>query len=158
MKSLTIAGLFITGILIGIIASNWWSWHEFKRQLPTKSVDLAFMASQKAEWLAHLRLNETKQAIEQIETSLNASICAMAQYERATHLAEQERQTRDKCLIPVKIYYQNFPVHGDEAKLVIPFMAQIPERNIQSSCKSAICRLDDLRLDAANPNKNATPK
>ena len=127
-------------------------------QLASKEVDLAFQAAEQAEWLAALRLNETQMAIKELEHSMDIKAFTLAQWEGAYAPDEKTRLRRDRFLVPVKVYHESYPAYGEEASLVIPLLAKVPDRNREKLCKSGVCRLDDLRRGAVNANTNAPSK
>jgi hypothetical protein len=146
MKLLKIAGLFVGGLLVGTIAASWWWWHVMASQMSSKSVDVAFRAGEEAEWVAQLRLNETTNVIEQLERAMNIGVVTLAEWEETGTLDDKSRIARDKWLVPVKVYNESYPVRGDDAERVNSLLATVPGRKTTSTCKSGVCRLDDLRL------------
>jgi hypothetical protein len=146
MKTLKIAGLFVGGLLVGTIVASWYWWHIMALQMSSKSVDVAFRASEEAEWVAQLRLNETSKVVEQLERVMSIGVVTLAEWEETKMLDDKSRIARDKWLVPVKVYYQSYPVRGAEAERVNSLLATVPGREVSSTCKSGICRLDDLRL------------
>lgn len=155
MKMLKPVGLFIGGLLVGAIASAWWSSHAFLREPGQKSVEMGFRAAQEAEWLAQLRLNETAKVIEQLEEAMDGGVLALARWDEVAALDEGTRQVRDKWLVPVKVYHDSYPARGERAALVNAMLANVPERMARSTCRSGICRLDDLRRGVASAGPNA---
>ena len=68
---------------------------------------------------------------------------------------EKTRKARDGFLINVKVYHESYPVSGSDARSVAAFLAMIPGRSPQSTCKSGVCRLDDLRLSGLQSVTNS---
>jgi hypothetical protein len=146
MKTLKIAGLFVGGLLLGTVAASWWWWHVMASQMSSKSVDVAFRAAEEAEWAAQLRLNETTKVIEQLENAMNIGVITLAEWEQTEMLDGKSRIARDRWLVPVKVYHESYPARGDDADRVKSLLASVPDRKATSTCKSGVCRLDDLRL------------
>ena len=71
---------------------------------------------------------------------------------------EKTRKARDRFLVPVKVYRECYPSSGDNAARVNSLLATIPGRSPQSTYKSGICRLDDLRRGVLNANTNSASK
>jgi len=151
MKKITLIGLFVgtlaVGALGGVWAGAWWSGHVFVKMMYAKpEVDVAFHAAQEAEWAAELRLNEAKTTITDLENSINGQLAAIASWDAAAPPDEPTRKARDRFLTSVKVYRQSYPVTGGDAARIDALLSTVPGRNPQSTCKSAICQMDDLRL------------
>ena len=131
---------------MGTIAASWWWWHVMAAQMSSKSIDVAFRAAEEAEWAAQLRLNETTNVIDQLERAMSIGVVTLAQWEETAMLDGKSRVARDKWLVPVKVYHESYPVHGNEAERVNSLLATVPDRKSTSTCRSGVCRLDDLRL------------
>lgn len=150
MKILKLTGLVVGGFILGAIAASWWWWHVLSSQMASKSVDIAFQASEQAEWLAQLRLNETTNVMSHLERSIDIGVLTLAQWESVAPLDEKSRSARDRFLVPVKVYRESYPAREDKAvgievAPINALLAKVPPRNPKSVCKSGICRLDDLR-------------
>jgi hypothetical protein len=68
---------------------------------------------------------------------------------------EKTREWRDRLLTSVKVYRQSYPFKDEDTNtvdLVNSFLAKIPGRNPKNTCKSDLCRLDDLRLAGLSNN------
>jgi hypothetical protein len=152
MKKLKLIGLFVGGFVVGAIAAGWWAGYVFSRITVSKEVDAAFIAAQEAEWLAELRLNEPKSAIEDMETSMDIGVSTIAVWSEIRPLDEKTHKARDRFLTAVKVYHESYPASGDVAARVNSLLATVPGRNPQNTCKSGICRLDDLRLATLHTN------
>jgi hypothetical protein len=146
MKKLLLVGLFLAGLILGMIAGGLWSWHIFSRLTVSKEVDAASIAAFQAEWLAHFRLGDTQSTIKDMENTMDIQVASLAQWNETSRPDEKTRIARDRWLVPVKVYHESYPVSGDGADRITAFLATIPGRNPKSACKSGICRLDDLRL------------
>ena len=146
MKTLKVAGLFVGGLLLGTIVASWYWWHVMASQMSSESIKVAFRASEEAEWAAQLRLDETTNVIAQLEKAMRIGVVTLAEWGETSMLDEKSRIARDKWLVPVKVYHESYPVHGDEAERVNSLLATVPDRKATSTCKSGICRLDDRRL------------
>lgn len=158
MKKLKLLGLFLSGLIVGVVATGWYSQRVLFAQIASKEVDLAFNAAEQAEWLAELRLNEPHTAIEELERTMDIAVCTLAQWEGVNPLDEKTRLRRDRFLVPVKVYHESYPVVGEdkeEASLVNSLLAKVPERNPRKVCKSSVCRLDDLRRGMVSANTNS---
>jgi len=149
MRALKTFGLFIAGVICGGLLVGWCAWRVYSMQMVSKEIDLAFNACEQAEWLALLRLDETKAAITNMENSMDIEVSTLAQWDEVNRPAEKIRIRRDNFLRPVKVYHLSYPVTGDEAAAVNSLLATVPDRNLLKECKSGICRLDDLRRAAA---------
>ena len=158
MKKLKLFGLFFGGLVVGTIATGWWSGHIFSRLNVSKEVDFAFRAAEQADWLALLRLNEPKTVIEQLENSIDGTVLTLAQWDEVKAPDKKTRKARDRFLVSVKVYRECYPPSGDNAVRVNSLLATIPGRSPQSICKSGVCRLDDLRRDPLNSNTNSATK
>ena len=158
MKILKPVGLFVGGLLVGVVVGGWWSSHAFLREPSQKSVEMGFRAAQKAEWLAQLRLKETAKVIEQLEEAMDGGVVALARWDEVAELDEGTRQVRDKWLVPVKVYHDSYPAQGERAALVNAMLANVPERKARSTCRSGICRLDDLRREVAGGSPSPEAK
>lgn len=116
-----------------------------------------------AHTLAMLRLNETNQVIEQLEMKMEGMVSTIAIWDKEIIFKpdEKTRAWRNRWLTPVKIYHQSFPVKGDDTNtvaLINSFLENIPGRNMNSTCKGALCQIDDLRLAGLKATNNATTK
>lgn len=152
---LKLISLFVGGFVLGGIAVNlWWS-HLLSRMQVSKEVELAAKTAFEAEWLAQLRLGETKSAIESLEKSIDIDVVRIAQWAEVSPPDEKTRKARDRWLVPAKVYHESYPARGDEALRVSSFLVTVPGRSPQSVCKSGICRLDDMRHGATSTNSPA---
>ena len=158
MKTLKLVGLFLSGLVLGAIAEGRWSTHLFSRLTTAKEVDVALIAGQEANWLALLRLNEPQTVIEDMENSMDIRVSTIAQWAGGTPPDEKTRQARDRFLTSVKVYHQSYPASGAGAARINALLAAVPGRNLEGTCKSGVCRLDDLRLGAENVSKNSATK
>jgi len=152
MKQLKLIGLFVSGFVLGAIAVGWWSGYLFSRMTVPKEVDVAFIAAQEANWLALLRLNEPENVIKDMENSMDGGISTIAQWAEVRPPDEKTRLARDRFLTSVKVYHESYPASGADAARINALLATVPGRNPQSTCKSGICRLDDLRRGLTNTN------
>jgi len=155
MKMLKLIGLFGGGFVIGGIAIGLWSGYLISRMTVSKEVEVAFQAAQQAEWLAELRLGETTNAIKSMENSMDIGVTTISQWAAVRPPDEKTRKARDRFLINVKVYHQSYPVTGNEAASITAFLATVPGRNPQSTCKAGICRLDDQRLATLTTKTNS---
>ena len=150
MKAVKIAGLLVSGMIVGAIVTSWLWWRVLSHQMASKSVEVAFRAAEEVEWLALLRLNEATNVMQQLENSINIGTVTLAQWEEAAALDEKSRRARDRFLVPVKVYRESYPARSEEAALINALLSKVPERNLQSVCKNGVCRLDDLRRGGGN--------
>ncbi len=145
----------VTSFVLGaIVACGWW-WHAYTHWLIVpKEVELAGRTGPLAVALAHLRLNETTNAIHELETQMDGVVTALAQWEETAPASEKIRQARDQRLVSVKIYHQSYPATGDTAGRINAFLSRVPGRSPKSTCRAAICRLDDLHHAGPGANTN----
>lgn len=160
MKKLKIIGLLIGTLLVGFVAGGYLGARRtaqvFARMMYAKpEVDQAFNAAQQAEWLAELRLNETNSVMNGMEISMNAEVTAIAEWDGVVTPDEKTRKARDKFLVPVKVYRESYPATGDDARRINDLLSTISGRNPNSTCRSGICRLDDLRLAKSSTITNS---
>jgi hypothetical protein len=104
------------------------------------------------EWLAQLRLNESKNVIKDMETSMDIGVSTIAVWSEIRPPDEKTHKARDRFLTSVKVYHESYPASGDVAARVNSLLATVPGRNPQNTCKSGVCRLDDLRLAILHTN------
>lgn len=107
---------------------------------------MAANAAQTAEWLAELRLGDTNAAVNEMENGLNIQVQTFAEWDDVIWLDDKTRQDRDRWLVPVKVYRESYPASGSDLARANELLSTIPGRNPKSTCKSGVCRLDDLRL------------
>jgi hypothetical protein len=145
IKILIIAVSFVVGTAAGFL----WASHAFKKLEIAKEVDAAAQAAMDSVTLAQLRLNETTNAIADLENRMDLTISTLAIWDRVALPSAEIRARRDRWLTSVKVYHQSFPVKNDDTNLVASvnsFLDKIPGRSPTNACKGAICQLDDLRL------------
>jgi hypothetical protein len=147
-KIVIIAISFVLGAGVGFL----WASRAFARLEISKEVDTAAVAAMEANTLAMLRLNDTNSAIEQLEMQMDGAICTLAAWDQYVGQKpdEKTRAWRNRLLTSVKVYRQSFPYKDDDTNMVAlvnSFLAKIPGRSPTSTCKSDLCRLDDLRLE-----------
>ena len=146
MKLLKLIGIFGGGFVVGGIAVGVWSGHLISRMTVSKEVEVAFQAAQQADWLAMLRLGETTNAIKSMENVMDIGVVTISQWAAVSPPDEKTRKSRDNFLTNVKVYRQSYPAIGDDAASITALLATVPGRNPKITCKSGVCRLDDLRL------------
>lgn len=156
MKALKIIGLFSAGMIAGAVLAGACAWRVYSNQMVSKEIELAFKACEQAEWLAHLRLDETESTIKQMERSMDIEVSTLAQWAEVNPPSEQVRTRRDNFLIPVKVYHESYPAQGDDVAAANSLLAAVPDRDLRKHCKSGVCRLDDLRR-AAIVSTNSPP-
>ena len=155
MKILKLIGLFGSGFVFGGIAVGLWSGHLISRMTVSKEADTAFLAAQQAEWLAELRLSETKNVIKDMENVMDIETLTISQWSEVRPPDEKTRKARDGFLKNVKVYHQSYPLTGDNAATINALLATVPGRSPQSECKAGVCRLDDHRLATLNSKTNS---
>jgi hypothetical protein len=160
MKKLTLIGLLIGTLAVGMIIGAYVGARLTSRAFgmlayAKPEVDMAANAAQTAEWLAELRLGETNTAVSEMESSLNIQVQTLAQWDEVIWLDDKTRQARDRWLVPVKVYRESYPVSGSDMARANELLSTIPGRNPKSTCKSGVCRLDDLRLATLNTKTNS---
>lgn len=156
MKFLKLIGLFGSGFIVGGVAVALWAGHLYSRLIVSKEVDVAFLAAQQAEWLAELRLGETTNAIQSMENIMDLNVFTISQWDSAAPPDAKTRKRRDAFLTNVKVYHESYPVGGaDDGPDIKAFLAPIPGRSPESTCKAGVCRLDDLRLDKLKKTTNS---
>jgi hypothetical protein len=151
MKKITLIGLLIGSLAVGMIVGAYVGARLASRAFgmlaySKPEVDMAANAAQEAEWLAELRLGESTNVIGDMENILNIQIGTLAAWDAVVPLDEKTRQARDRWLVPVKVYRQSYPASGSNLVRANELLGTIPGRNPKSTCKSGVCRLDDLRL------------
>jgi|WetSurMetagenome_2_1015567.scaffolds.fasta_scaffold404907_2 hypothetical protein len=160
MKKLKIIGFLLGTLAVGMIAGYciaavWlgraWARMEFAKP----EIEQAFLAAQEAHWAALLRLNEPGKATEDLENSIHIRLVTIANWELVAPADERTRKARDRFLTPVKIYSQSYPITGSDTTRINGLLATVPGRNPTSECKSAVCRLDDLRQSKAGAATNS---
>src|SRR5262249_51049981 len=137
---------FGSGFIIGGVAVGLWSGYLLSRMTVSKETEVAYQAAQQADWLALLRLGETTNAIKSLENVMDIGVVTISQWAAVRPPDEKTRKARDGLLTNVKVYHESYPASGSDAASITTFLATIPGRSPQSSCKSGVCRLDDLRL------------
>jgi hypothetical protein len=148
-------------LVVGAAAGFLYASNAFKKFEIAKEVDAAAVASMNSITLAQLRLNETTNAIADLENRMDMCLETLAMWDQVAPPSAEIRKRRDNWLTSVKVYHQNFPVKNNDTNLValvIPFLEKIPGRSPTSTCKGTVCRLDDLRLAASKAETNAVPK
>jgi len=155
MKALKLIALFGFGFVIGGIAVGIWSGYLISRMTVSKEVEVAFQAAQQAEWLAELRLGETTNAIASMEKSMDSGMVAILQWAGVRPPDQKTLKARDRFLTNVKVYHQSFPPAGNEAATINALLVSVPGRSPQSTCKAAICGLDDQRLATLGTKANS---
>jgi hypothetical protein len=160
MKKSKLIGLLAGALLVGLVAGGWIGARRTARAMARlifakPQVDAAFIAAQQAEWLAHLRLNEQKDVIKDMEQCMDNEVSAIALWDGVATLDEKTRTARDKFLVPIKVYRESYPTTGTDATRINALLTTISGRNPKSTCKSGICRLDDLRLAKLNRITNS---
>jgi hypothetical protein len=151
MKKLTFIGLLIGTLAVGMIIGAYIGARLVSRVFGMMAyskpeVDMAANAAQGAEWLAELRLGETNSAINEMENTLNIQVETLAAWDSVILLDDKTRQARDRWLVPVKVYRESYPASGSDMARANALLSTIPGRSPTSTCKSGVCRLDDLRL------------
>jgi len=145
-----LVGFLAMGIIIGGYIGAHYAASAFGAIAYAKpEVEMATNAAQTAEWLAELRLGDTDAVIRSMENSLNLQVQTLAAWDEVIWLDDRTRQARDKWLVPVKVYRDSFPATSGDMSRAEALLSSIPGRDPQSTCKSGVCRLDDLRLEKA---------
>jgi len=160
MKKFTLIGLLVGTLAVGMIIGGYAGARLASRAFgmlaySKPEIDTAAHAAYLAEWLAELRLGETKTAISEMENDLNIQVQTLASWDEMIWLDEKTRQARDRWLVPVKVYRLSYPASGSDLAGANQLLSTIPGRNPKSTCKSGVCRLDDQRLAALNTNTNS---
>lgn len=160
MKKLTVIGLLIGTLAVGMIIGGYVGARLASRAFGMMAyakpeVDIAANAAQTAEWLAEMRLGDTNAVIRGMENNLNIQVQTLASWDEVIWLDEKTRQARDRWLVPVKVYRESFPSSGSHMVRANDLLSTIPGRSPTSTCKSGVCRLDDLRLAKLRPPTNS---
>jgi hypothetical protein len=143
----------LASFVLGAIAMCCWLWYAYTHwMMIPKEVEAASRAGMYALALAHLRLNEPRAAIQQLEVQMDGVVSMLAQWDKSATANEKIRKARDRWLVPVKVYHETYPASGDVAARINPLLATIPGRNPTDTCKNSICRLDDLHRASSNVN------
>jgi hypothetical protein len=150
MKKLTSIGLLIGTLAVGVIIGGYGGARLASRAFGMMAyakpeVDMAANAAQTAEWLAELRLGDTN-ALPDMERSLNIQLQTLADWDSVIWLDDKTRQARDRWLVSVKVYRESYPATGSDMTQANALLSTIRGRDPKSTCKSGVCRLDDLRL------------
>ncbi len=156
-KVIVIAVSFIVGAAAGFL----WASNAFKKFEIAKEVDVAAQAAMDSVTLAQLRLNQTTNAIADLENRMDISIGTLAIWDQVAPPSAEILKRRDRWLTSVKVYHQSFPVQNEDTNLVAlvnPFLEKIAGRSPTSTCKGSVCQLDDLRLAALKKATNSEPK
>jgi len=160
MKKLTLIGLLIGTLAVGMIVGGYVGARLASRAFGMMAyakpeVEMAANAAQTAEWLAEMRLGDTNAVIRGMENILNIHVQTLASWDEVIWLDEKTRQARDRWLVPVKVYRESFPSSGSEMVSANELLSTIPSRSPTSTCKSGVCRLDDLRLAKLQSSTNS---
>jgi hypothetical protein len=157
IKILIVAVSFIAGATAGFL----WASHAFKKFEIAKEVEVAAQAAMDSVTLAQMRLNETTNAIADLENRMDLTISTLAVWDQVAPPRAAIRARRDRWLTSVKVYHQSFPVKNDDTNMaasVNSFLEKVPGRSPTSTCKGAICQLDDLRMAALKAETNSASK
>src|ERR1039457_4650039 len=105
MKKLTLIGLLVGTLAVGMIIGGYAGARLASRAFgmlaySKPEIDTAAHAAFLAEWLAELRLGETKTAISEMENDLNIQVQTLASWDEAIWLDEKTHQARDRWLVP----------------------------------------------------------
>ena len=160
MKKISFVGLLVGTLAVGMILGGYIGARLVGRAYDALAyskpeVDMAANAAQTAEWLAELRLGDTNAAIDRMENNLSVQVQTLASWDEAVWLDERTLQARNRWLAPVKVYRQSFPASGSDMARANELLSTIPGRSPTSTCKSGICRLDDLRLARSRSRTNS---
>jgi len=118
-------------------------------------VDMAYVASREAEWLATLRLDKTNDVIFSMEASIDTILQRLADLDKIAPPDEETRKSRDEWLAVVKVYLKSYPFAGDDAATVNSLLRNVPDRSAAEPYNSDVYRLDDQRLARLNSVTNA---
>jgi hypothetical protein len=158
MKIKTVIILIAVSLIAGAVAGFLWAANAFKKLEIAQEVEVAAQAGMNAITLAQLRLNEATNSIHSLENQIYVSMQAMATWDQVMLPDKITRERRDQWLTPVKIYYQSYPPHGQDAPQILSFLAKIPEHSTNRNRQGALCRLDDLRRAGGPAATNAVTK
>jgi hypothetical protein len=86
---------------------------------------------------------------------MRIGVITLSEWQETSMLDEKSRTARDKWLVPVRVYHESYPASGAEAERVNSLLSTVPDRKEASTCKSGICRLDDLRLARSQSATNS---
>ncbi|MGN6554161.1 MAG: hypothetical protein ACTHLW_10615 [Verrucomicrobiota bacterium] len=154
MRKALLVALAAVCLGTGAIAGRWWAWQTYSQLVVSKQIEAAQIAAIQAESLAELRLGETQQAIGKMESFMDDQVSMLA-YRRDTEpLDKKSRERINRCLSPVKVYRESYPVGGDDAVRINALLATVPGRGPKSTCQNGVRRLDDLRLSKLHSTTN----
>jgi hypothetical protein len=150
-KILVFVVVIVVSCGAGAFGGFLWASRAFSRFEISKEIEVAAQAAMAANTLAMLRLNNTNTAIEHLETQMDGALTTIVSWDEYVRFKpdEKTRTARDRWLTSVKIYHQSYPFKDEDTnlvELVNKFLDKIPGRNPKSTCKSDLCRMDDLRL------------
>ena len=153
---LLIVVVALASFVLGAFGMAGWCWHAYTRwMIPPKEVEMASWAARDTVALAHLRLNEPEKAIRALENGIDEVVSSLSLWDEESPPNEETRTARNRLLCSVKIYHESYPACGEGAERVNRLLAQVPGRSSASTCKTSVCRLDDLHRAAVKADTNS---
>jgi len=147
MRKLTITGLFIGTLAVGMVIGGWCMARYEARAFVAMTfdkpeVDNSFLASEYDLWAAQLRLGQVGVTITNLEDAANAQVAAIAVWDYVAPPDKQTREARDRFLHAVKTYEESYPPTGRSADAIKTLLSTVPGRSPQSTCNDAICQIE----------------
>lgn len=160
MSKLKLFSLLFAVLIVGLVGGGYlgavWSARAMARvQFAKPEEDMAFLTSQESQWAAFLRLGETNNAVSDLEKTIGIQLAAIAGWQSVAPPDSQTRTKVDAFLIDAKVYQKSYPISGADTPKIKALLAAVPDRDPHSSCKSGVCRLDDLRLSRLSGSTNS---
>ena len=153
---LLIVVVALVSFVLGAFGMAGWCWYAYTRwMIPPKEVEMASWAARDTRALAHLRLNEPKEAIRALESGIDEVVSSLSLWDEESPPNEKTRTARDRWLRSVKVYHESYPACGEGAERVNRLLSQVPGRSSASTCKTSICRLDDLHRAAVQADTSS---
>ena len=153
--------IIAVSLAVGAAGGFLYAANAFKKMSMAKEVEVAATTAFDANTLSLLRLGKVTNAIAELESRSHITLTDLAVMDQAAQPDANTRERRNRWLTSIKVYHQSYPLRSDDKDadvLVDKFLATIPGRNPNSTCKSGVCQLDDIRLENLKSQTNAAVK